>query len=86
MMPVLPPNTLILARRSKKLREGDIVVFLHDDKEKVKRISELNTYELFVVGDHDDASTDSRHFGWVAKDTVIGKVFLPRKLARADAG
>ena len=38
----------------------------------VKRISEINKNEIFVVGDNPDptSSSDSHNFGWVAKSTV----------------
>jgi hypothetical protein len=81
MVPVLPPNTLILASyRFGLLKPDDVVVFLHEGKEKIKRISEIRGGEMFVLGDHADASTDSRQFGWVYTSSVIAKVIYPRNL------
>lgn len=78
MMPVLPPGTYIWATGwFKNLKIGDIVMFFHDDKEKIKRIDEIKGDELFVTGDHAEASTDSRQFGWITQDKVIAKLFWP---------
>ena len=52
-------------------------MFSHDKKEKIKRISDIRENEIFVVGDHSEASTVSRHFGWINRDTVIAKLFWP---------
>ncbi len=78
MMPVLPPSTYIFATGwYYKLRIGDIVMFSHDGKEKIKRINDKRRNELFVLGDHAEASKDSRHFGWISQDTIIAKLLWP---------
>lgn len=78
MMPVLPPGTYIWATGVyKNLKPGEIVMFLHEGKEKIKRISDIRDDEIFVLGDHAEASKDSRQFGWIKKDTVIAKLFWP---------
>jgi len=78
MVPVLPPGTYVWATTwYKQLRVGDVVVFFHNGKEKIKRISDIRDNELYVLGDHTESSTDSRHFGWIPKDSVRGKVIWP---------
>lgn len=80
MMPILPPGTHIVGSRwFRKLKVKHVIIFEHNDKEKVKRISEIMPDgTLHVVGDHTIASTDSRHFGTVDKETVVAKVVWPR--------
>lgn len=53
---------------------GDIVVIKKEGKEMVKRIEKVMGEKVFVVGDNQDESTDSRDFGPVNIDQVIGKV------------
>ncbi len=80
MVPNLPPKTLVIAYRvTRRVRVGDIVIFLHEGKEKIKRVSEIKQEEVFVLGDHSETSTDSRHFGWISRDKIMAKVFWPRK-------
>ncbi len=78
MMPVLPPGTLVWVWvLSKNFRKGQTVVFRHQGKEKIKRLDDVRPDSVFVVGDHQLASTDSHQFGWIAKDQVIGVVIWP---------
>lgn len=78
MVPVLPPGTYVWATPwFSQLKAGDVVVFFHNGKEKIKRISDLRDNEMYVLGDHTESSTDSRHFGWIPKDSVRGKVIWP---------
>lgn len=79
MMPVLPPGTIVYGFKwFRKLRIGDVIIFFHDGKEKIKRVSDQKDGRVYVLGDLEDASTDSRHFGWLSIDSVIAKVVWPR--------
>lgn len=55
---------------------GDIVVIKHDGKDMVKRIQKVDDRHIFVKGDNREDSTDSRHFGPVKIDQVVGKVIF----------
>ena len=55
---------------------SDIVVLKdpRDKKHILKRITKIDDENMFVLGDNQSESTDSRHFGFVHKKQVIGKV------------
>ena len=56
---------------------GHVVIARHPQKPDMlllKRIVEESRGMYFIKGDNSLASTDSRHFGWLKKDLVIGKV------------
>ena len=85
MMPILPPNTLVLGWCwTNKFSEGSVVIFRHDGKEKIKRIDRIGLKgRLFVVGEHKEASTDSRHFGPIDPKYVMARVILPNTRPRS---
>ena len=83
MAPRLGAGKIVLAvpvRR--KLKPGQVVILEHHGKEKIKRIERIDPDkgQLFVIGDNLEASSDSRHFGWITQNSVRGRVFWPRHL------
>ena len=79
MVPSLPPNTLVFGfRYTKKFKPGDVVVVVHEGKEKIKRIDQIKDSEVFLLGDHPETSTDGRHFGWLPIKHIKAKVVWPR--------
>ena len=83
MAPRLKPGKLVLATPwHRKLKPGQVVILEHHGKEKIKRIERIDTKkgQLYVIGDNLDASSDSRHFGWITQKAVRGRVFWPRHL------
>lgn len=79
MMPVLLPGMLVIGvKKFRKPKPGQVVVILHDDKEKIKRVDQVNDEKMYVLGDHPETSTDSRSFGWVPIDSVKAKIIWPR--------
>ena len=61
--------------------KGDIIVLLHptDAIPIVKRISGIYGGRYFVIGDNKSQSNDSRSFGNVGKEDIIGKVLWVAK-------
>ena len=77
MYPTLEKGQMVVVWKRAKLQVGDIVVFIRDGAEKVKRVSGVEGDFLYVVGDNPRFSHDSRQYGYVARDTVIGRVIYP---------
>jgi nickel-type superoxide dismutase maturation protease len=83
MAPRLGSGKLVLASPLlRKLKPGQVVILEHHGKEKIKRIERIDKAkgQLYVIGDNLKASSDSRHFGWITKKSVRGRVFWPRHL------
>lgn len=70
-------------------KEGDVIVIQHPkegEKQLLKRIIgipgdrvegiELGPGEYFVLGDNKGKSEDSRHFGVVRRNQILGKVWF----------
>lgn len=57
---------------------GDLVVLRHPFEERflVKRISGIDGPRISIVGDNRPQSTDSRDFGPVSADHLVGKVLF----------
>lgn len=55
---------------------SDIVVLKdpRDAKLILKRIAKIRDNTYFVLGDNEAESTDSRHFGFINKKQIMGKV------------
>src|SRR4029078_652112 len=82
MSPALTPGTVVLAICVRTVRCGDIVEVRHEGLDKIKRVQHMQSGNIFVVGDNPTHSTDSRHFGWLAADRILGRVVWPRARIR----
>ncbi|MGA3214275.1 MAG: nickel-type superoxide dismutase maturation protease [Acidimicrobiales bacterium] len=75
MVPALAPGDRLLVVNLGRPREGDIVA-LRDPTEPgrllVKRLTAFLPSGIEVLGDNQEASRDSRHFGPVAPSDLLG--------------
>jgi hypothetical protein len=79
MVPVLPPGTVVWGWRwFSKLRPDKVIIFVRDHRETVKRVDHLANDGVFVLGDHPETSTDSRHYGTIPTEAVEAVVVWPR--------
>jgi nickel-type superoxide dismutase maturation protease len=53
---------------------GDIVAFRGKDEALIKRITNINREKYFLEGDNQRDSLDSRTFGLISKQKILGKV------------
>ena len=74
MIPTLAPGERLLVRQDGPLVIGDLVVFEHNDQFDVKRVQRIEPEGLFVQGDNELASTDSRSYGLIPFDDVLGTI------------
>ncbi len=59
-------------------RERDIVVFNHNNKFLMKRVSKVGKNGYLLIGDNEKDSLDSRDLGFVSFKQIIGKVITGR--------
>ena len=82
MQPLLQPGEEILidlnAYQKATPQVGDLVVAFHPqqtDLEIVKRVAQvLPDGSVFLIGDNKNYSSDSRSFGLVSPNNILGKV------------
>jgi phage repressor protein C with HTH and peptisase S24 domain len=78
MQPTLRPGQVVVFSRLNKPTVGDIVMVSHDGLEKIKRIARQEHGRVYLLGDNPASSTDSRSFGWIGEEHVIGVLRWPK--------
>ena len=76
MAPALQAGDHLLVWRTKRLKVGDIVAAgdpRRPERTVLKRAASVDAAGVFLVGDNEERSTDSRHFGPVARPLVRGR-------------
>ena len=72
----------IKVRRPSKSLLGKVVLISRINSQgardfyQVKRVTEYKDGRFYVTGDNADASTDSREFGWLSADEIVGKMLF----------
>tara|TARA_Y100001970_G_scaffold152586_1_gene186853 strand:- start:5050 stop:5346 length:297 start_codon:yes stop_codon:yes gene_type:complete len=80
MMPTLYDGDLVFFKKYSKektiLKIGDIVIFHHPYKNirLIKRVKAIKEYSIEVTGDNKNSSNDSKLFGFIQKEKIIGIV------------
>lgn len=78
MLPTYDEGQVVVALKAlRKPKLNDVVIIIHDGREKIKRITDMGGGKVYVRGDNPRHSTDSRHFGWVGISNVKGKIVWP---------
>ncbi len=80
MEPTLSPDDYVLVSGFPYLfrnpKTGDVIVFRLGGKNLIKRIRDVSQRGYFVIGDNKENSMDSKKFGLIKKEQIIGKVIL----------
>lgn len=79
MLPALHPGDYVVVRRHARVRVGDIAVVRHPSRPTlltVKRVARREGDGWWVEGDNVATSDDSRTFGPVRDELVVGRVVL----------
>ena len=76
MVPTLVPDDRVLVRYGTRYAVGDLIIFTRDDHTEIKRVERIEEAGLYVVGDNDLMSLDSRTYGLIAPDSVLGRAVI----------
>ena len=76
MLPTLVPGEWWLGVRTRVIHPGELVLFRRLGLTSVKRAVRAEAGGWWVEGDNPGASTDSRHYGPVESDCIIGRLSL----------
>ncbi|MCX6404620.1 MAG: S26 family signal peptidase [Actinobacteria bacterium] len=76
MVPNLGYGDELLIRYGAKVSVGDVVVFRRAGQNDIKRVESISDEGVFVVGDNLMASLDSRAYGLIRHDQVLGKALF----------
>jgi nickel-type superoxide dismutase maturation protease len=78
MEPTLREKDFVLVKKNNPRVQfvvGDIILFLGPEEEVyIKRITAITDNQFLVHGDNPNDSIDSRDFGMIRKEQIIGKV------------
>jgi nickel-type superoxide dismutase maturation protease len=78
MSPTLKEGKLVIFSHARDYKKGDVVIAYYHGKEIVKRIQGYEDGRVYLVGDNESHSTDSREYGWLVDRHIRGKLVWPR--------
>lgn len=73
MSPTILHGSIIIGFE-KKPKVDDIVAARVDGRDIVKRVREVSDRRIFLIGDNEKASTDSKTYGYLPISSVLGVV------------
>lgn len=80
MLPTYKTGQLVVLSPLVKPRIGSVVIAIQGGKEVLKRVQSIDHNLHFeLIGDNLQHSTDSRHYGKVHINKIIGVVIWPKR-------
>jgi type IV secretory pathway protease TraF len=80
MSPTLTEGQIVWCHQLREFKKGQVVIAFVGGREVIKRIASIENGRVFLIGDNEKHSTDSRQYGSVLDSKVEGVVFWPRNL------
>ena len=77
MLPTLKEGQIVVGWKQSSIKQSDIVILSHNGVEKIKRVKSLSSQGVYVVGDNEKQSTDSRQFGVLLPKAILAKIIWP---------
>ncbi len=78
MHPTLREGQIVAAHMMRNFKVGQVVIAFIDTREVVKRIAKIeNNGRIYLQGDNESESTDSREYGYISDSKIEGVVFWP---------
>lgn len=78
MLPSFKNGDEVLIKPCKEYQVEDVVLANHPYKQSLKILKRINKKndagKFFLIGDNLDESSDSRSFGFISQNLIIGKV------------
>lgn len=82
MLPTYRPGEIVLINTWARPRIDDVVI-ARDPRDAMrrilKRVTGIRDTEITLAGDNPNASTDSRTFGSITRNDILGRVVYPKK-------
>jgi phage repressor protein C with HTH and peptisase S24 domain len=79
MKPTLKSDDIVVGSRLIAPKLNKLVIVSYNGRDIIKRVKSIKKDSLYIVGDNEARSTDSRHFGWVSKESLTATVIWPKK-------
>lgn len=76
MGPLLSDGDRVLVFKTPNIGVGDIIVFSNGERDCIKKVVATDDDWISVEGLNRNCSTDSRHYGPIARARIMGKVLL----------
>jgi type IV secretory pathway protease TraF len=75
MLPTFKPDQIIIGLHwYMNLKINDVIIAKIEKREIIKRIIKIENQKVWLEGDNEKESTDSRTFGWISKEAIVAKV------------